>query len=296
MQSAALCFSVYAVLAAAFFHTPGTRRDMHSGHAQKNELARQIASGNSERAKDLARNLLPGDVGDVLENSASSPKPSVRMLVLDLASEYHSEGASRAILSRLQDGDLTVRSVAGSLIATIAQKELIPAMFRLLEQGLDLPLKRALARQIGMIGSDNDLRGLRKLYVSASDPSYKNDIALAMARLGDQPSRTQLIKRLSAPDAIARTAALRDVAYVGDPVLARYFRVVLEDRRDAVVISLPHDPVVFARVCDVAIQTLDAIRVKLPFSTFPMRRFSDADVKEVLQMISVLEKIPPPEA
>jgi HEAT repeat protein len=269
---------------------------MHSPNSQKDELSHQIAAGNSQRAKELARGLPADDVGEVLADMADSRKNSARMLVLDLASQYPSDGSSRAILSRLQDSDLTIRSIAGGLIASIAQKDLTPTMFRLLDQALDLPVKAALARQIGMIGSKVDLTRLGTLYSSLEDTALKNDLALAMARLGDKPSRAKLIQRLSAADASARTAALRDILYVGDPTLARHFRVVLADRRDAFVISLPHDPVVAARVCDVAIQTLDAIGVKLPFATSPMRRFTEEQIKEALQIVSVLERIPAPSA
>lgn len=296
MEYAALCFTLLVMFAAAPFSILVARSHMNTPNSQIDELTKRITEGDSQRAKDVARNLSPDEVGDVLVSMAGSRKSSARIVVLDLASTYHSEGSSRAILTLLQDGDLTVRSIAGSLIATIAQRDLTPAMFRLLDQSLDLPVKAALTRQIGMIGGESDLTRLRALYNSYKDPALKNDLTLAMARLGDKPSRDQLVVRLSAHDANTRTAALRDIQYVGDAKLGRHFRGVLEDRRDAVVISHPHDPVVTARVCDLAVQTLDAIGVKLPFKTSPTRRFTEDEIKVALQIVAALERIPVPSA
>jgi len=264
---------------------------MNPEDSAKSRLTRQIEIGNKEGAKAMAAGMPPEETGDVLDKTAASDKASARMLVLELASEHASEGASRAILSRLQDPNLTVRSIANSLIARIAQKSLVPDMFKALEQNPDLVVKAALARQIGMVGDAGDLPRLRVLYRDTLDPGLRNDLALAMARLGDDHYRQEVIRRLTAPDEAARVAALRDIPYVGDRRLARYFRPVLEDRRDAVVISLPHDPVVAARVCDVAIQTLAALGVKFSFAAFPTRRFSEAEIQEALRIVTALETV-----
>jgi len=264
---------------------------MQPENAQENELSRQIAIGNREGAKALARSLPPASVGNVLRNMAGAEKASSRTLVLELASDHPSEGASRAILSRLQDPNLTVRSMAGNLIARIAQKNLVPEMFEIMDRDVAPAVKGGLARQIGMIGDSSALPRLRMQYRTVQDPGLQNDLALAMARLGDEHHRQELIHRLNAPDATARVAALRDIPYVGEPRLARYFRPVLEDRRDAVAISLPHEPVVAARVCDIAIQTLAALGLHLSFATSPMRRFADEEIQETLGIVTTLEKM-----
>ncbi len=132
---------------------------------------------------------------------------------------------------------------------------------------------------------------LRLEFRNTLEPGFRNDISLAMARLGDQQHRQELIRRLTATDEAARVDAMRDVLYVGDPRLARYFRPVLEDRRDAVVISPPHEPLVTARVCDVAVQTLAGLGVKFSFAAFPTRRFKEMEIQEALRMVTALEKV-----
>ncbi len=263
---------------------------MNTGNSSKTHLSRQIETRNPDSAKTAARGMSAGDVGDVLQEMAGHEKPSVRMLVLELASEYPSEGASRAILSRLQDPNLTVRSIANSQIGRIAQKSLVPELFKAMEQDLDSAVKGALARQIGLIGDASDVPRLQQHYRTTQDPILRNDLSLAMARLGDPEHRQELRNRLTNPDLAVRIAVLRDIPYAGDSQLARYFRPVLEDRRDAVAISLPHDPVVAARVCDLAIQAMAALGINFSFPTSPMRRFTEAEIQEALHIVAMLDR------
>jgi hypothetical protein len=264
------------------------RTAMNSANPSKINLARQISIPNREAAELAAHNMPVEDVGEVLNAEAGDDKASARIEVLDLASKYPSEGASRAILSRLSDSNLTVQSVANSLIAAIAQKSLVPEILRTLQLNLALVVKGALARQVGMIGGAADIPPLHAMYAVALDTGFRHDLSLAMARLGDDSSRNDLISRLAAQEAQVRLAALQDTLYVGDRRLSRYFRPAIEDRRDVTVISLPHDPMVWARVCDVAIQTLAGLGTQLSFNTVPTRRFSEAEIQEALRSITVL--------
>src|SRR4051812_19198675 len=102
-----LCALGFAVTACG----SQTGRGVMNPSTSKDQLARQIENRNTEGAKALARSMPPGDSGEVLRKMAENEKASVRMLVLELAGENPSEGASRAVLSRLQDSNLTVGSI-----------------------------------------------------------------------------------------------------------------------------------------------------------------------------------------
>lgn len=256
------------------------------------ELSRRIAIPSRDGARSLAAAMPPEEVGAALKEVAGSERASVRMLVLELASLYPSEGASRAVLALLHDPDLTIQSVAGGEIARIAQKSLVPDMFKAMDRHVALPVKGALARQIGVIGDAGDIPRLRLRYRAAQDGGFRNDLSLAMARLGDEPSRQELIHRLNAADVTVRLEALGDVPYAGDSRLAGHLRPDLEDRRDASVISLPHEPTVAGRICDFAIQAMAGLGVKFSFSTVPIRRFTEPEIQEALQTITALEKLP----
>jgi HEAT repeat protein len=281
---------VLSAIAAIASWAQGVRENMNPQNSARDQLVRQIGISNAEGAKALAGSMSANDVGKALEETAGNQKASARILVLELASDYPSEGASRAILSRLHDPDLTVRSIANSQLARIAQKPLVPEMFHSMEEDLSPAVKGALARQIGLIGDGGDIPRLRKRYQATQDPVLRNDLSLAMARLGDDSAGQQLVRQLSDPAAEVRLDALRDIPYVGDPGLARYFRSVLEDRRDVLVISSPQEPKVTGRVCDFAIQALGAIGIRFSFPSAPVRRFTDAEIEQALQIVTSLEK------
>jgi HEAT repeat protein len=261
------------------------RTAMNSANPSKINLARQISIPNREAAEMTARSMSADDVGDVLKDEAGDDKASARMEVLDLASKYPSEGASRAILSRLSDSNLTVQSIANSLITAIAQKNLVPEILRTMGLNLGFDVKGALARQVGMIGDVQDIPRLRTIFLATVDGGLRHDLSLAMARLGDESSRSDLISRLAAQEVQVRLAALQDTLYVGDRRFARYFRPAIEDQRDVIIVSMPHDPTVWARVCDVAIQTLAGLGMKLSFDTVPTRQFTEAEIREALQTV-----------
>ena len=262
---------------------------MNQGDSAKSSLSRQIELGNSEAAKSLARTISADEVGAVLQQHEGSKRASVRILVLELAAEIPSEKGSRIILGHLQDGNLTVRSIANSLVGVIAQKSLIPELFKSMEASDDFVMKGALARQIGRIGDASNLPPLREYYRTVQHPGLHHDLEVAMVRLGDEPLTLQLIQRLVSLDLSARMIAIDDVLYVGDLRFARYFPSLVQDRRDAVVISLPHDPVVAARICDLAIQALVALGVKVSYPTRPSRRFSEREIEEMRRILDAMQ-------
>ena len=255
----------------------------------KFQLSTQIARANADAAKALASRMPPAAVGSVLETLSIHDKASVRILVLEIASEIASDGACRAILSRLQDANLTVRSLANSLIGACAQKALIPQLFQALDQDVDVRVKGELARRIGIIGDPGDVPLLLDRYKRAREPKLRDDLAAAMARLGDFASRSEIVRRLADPDVGARVTALRDIEYVGDRGLAVHLRNVLDDRRDAVVMSLPHDPLVMARVCDLAVRSLTVLGLPLLFRAHPLRRFSEVELGEASSVVSAMQ-------
>jgi hypothetical protein len=256
----------------------------------EDSLKSQIAMGNPQGAKILAHSMSPDSAGSVLQELADHGKPSVRLLVLDIAAEVRSEGACRAILSRLLDANLTVRSVANSLTGCCTQKNVAPDLFAVLDQDIDLRVKGVVARQIGIVGGVGDLPRLRRFYKKTRERKLRDDIAAAMARLGDSQSRAVIVQPLTAPGVDARVAALHDIEYIGDAQLASHFRPVMDDRREAMVVSLPHSPRVIARVCDIAVGSLKALGLPLSFRALPLRRFSQAEVEEALRLIA---SIPP---
>src|SRR5215469_2144961 len=109
-------YAIVLLVISACFGEGQSGKVMNPDHSLRSQLSHLIQARRSEEAKALARTMNPGDVGVVLQEIAGTPKPAVQLLVLDIASEIPSVGSCRAVLGRLQDSNLTIRSVANSLI------------------------------------------------------------------------------------------------------------------------------------------------------------------------------------
>jgi HEAT repeat protein len=258
---------------------------MNPENPYKPRLAQLIRARSTDQAKLLARQMNAEDVGAVLQEVVTTPSTGVQLLALDIASEIPSEGACRAVLGRIGGQDLTIRSVASSLLGTCRQKAVIPDLFATFDQTQDTNLQSAIARQIGVCGDESTIPQLQQRYSHTADTGVRASITAAMARLGDHASRTQIVQKLTAPGVETRVVALHDIEYIGDPKLAAHFALVLEDRQDAVDISPPHDPRVMARVCDVAAGSMTALRLPLPFRALPLRRLSETEIQQALQLV-----------
>jgi HEAT repeat protein len=262
---------------------------MNSDSSLRSQLAQLIGARDAEQAKALARRMNPGDVGVVLQEMAGTPRTPVQLLVLDIASGIPSEGACRAVLGRLQDSNLTIRAVANSLIGSCNQRTVVPDLLHAMDESQDSLVQAAIARQIGISGDATVIPELQARYTKTRDQSLRDNLTAAMARLGDENSRKSVIRRLTDPDLDTRIRTLHEIEYIGDPRLARFFRPVLEDRRDAIAISPPHDPRVMARLCDVAAGSMTALGLPLPYRALPLRRLSEAEIQQALAVVRSLE-------
>jgi HEAT repeat protein len=277
-----------AVFALALFgcsHKSQSVNDMNPENPYKLQLAQLIRARSTEQAKSLARQMNADDVGAVLQEVITNSSAGVQLVALDIASEIPSEGACRAVLGRIGGQDLTIRSVASSLLGTCRQKAVIPDLFATFDQSQDTNLQSAIARQIGSCADDSTIPQLRQRHRRTAEADVRASITAAMARLGDKASRTDIVQKLSSPEVETRVVALHDIEYIGDPKLAAHFARVLEDRRDAVDISPPHDPRVMARVCDVTAGSMTALRLPLPFRALPLRRLTEAEIQQALQLV-----------
>ena len=274
-------FAYLAALTALLLRAQGGRTIVNPANPMEAQLASQIVTRNAEHAKLLAARMPPEDVGRVLAETASNPKDSVRILTLELASEHPSTGASRAILSRLSDSDPTVRSVAGSLIGRCLQGSMTPELIEAMKLSLPQDVRGALARQVGVIGGRDAVQPLNDIYRETREPEFRRDLSVAMARLGQEDRKTEAVRRLGDPDAGQRVQALRDIEYIGDKSLVRFFGEVLKDRRDVLDISPPHEfPVVWVRVCDVAIQSMALLGIPLSFGGQTLHRWDEMQLAE----------------
>jgi HEAT repeat protein len=208
------------------------------------------------------------------------------LLALELAAANPSPGSCKTILGRLSDPNATVRSVAGNLIGQCRDHDNAPDLLHALEQQKEPSIRSALVGQLGVAGGKEQVPVLRQL---RGKPDVSAAASLALAQLGDADERQKLIDRLQDPDPQVRTNALRDCMTVRDPELAAWFGPALEDFRDAVPITGPHEgPMVYARVCDFAVLVMAQLGYRFSFPVGFLERRPLEQIREARQAVDAL--------
>jgi len=268
----------------------GERERMND--SRQDALVHQMLTGQIPAARATTEALGP-QAGPVLARMAGHQNSQVRLLVLELAPLALSVDSSRAVISLLQDSNVTVRSVASSDLAICTQKQVVPDLVKLLEKKPSTELTVALLKQIGIAGDHDNLKDLDP-FRNSPNPEVVHQAAVAMAKLGDPAELQRVINRLGSLDPNTRVQALRDCQYIGDHGLVRYFGPALDDIRDFMVITPPHmEPVVMARICDITVQTMAYMGFRFSFPAEFLARFTPIQLEEAKQMVASMNTATP---
>jgi hypothetical protein len=254
------------------------------------ELEHLIVAGYVPAAREAAEHLGPA-AGPVLERLVKHEKREVRLLVLELAPLAVSVETSRSVIALLSDSDPTVHAVAIADLAVCSQKAVVPDLLKVLEQRPDVAVTTVLIRQIGIAGDRTNIASIRR-YRSNSDPDVAHQASIAMARLGDETERNKILADLKSLNPWQRVQGLRDSQYIADQALAAYFGPALDDLSDFMVITAPHvEPVIVARVCDIAVQTMAYMGFQFSFSAQILARRSIEELAEARATAAAAAKL-----
>lgn len=260
--------------------------------SRQNALVHEMLTQQIPAARTTTEALGP-QAGPVLARMANHQNVQIRLLVLELAPLALSVDSSRAVISLLQDSNGTVRSVASSDLAICTQKEVVPDLVKLLEKKPPAELTVTLLKQIGIAGDHDNLKDL-DLFRNSPNPDVARQAAVAMARLGDPAELQRIVTRLGSLDPNVRVQALRDCQYIGEHRLVKYFGPALDDIRDFMVITPPHmEPVVMARICDIAVQTMAYMGFRFSFQAEFLARFTLIQLAEAKQMVAFMNTATP---
>ena len=263
---------------------------MTTPNSLQTQLKNYILSDKVFEAESILKQL-GKDAAPVLKELTKSDNAQVRSNVLELAGELSDVESCRLILRLLDDPDSEVRNLAAFQVSKCSHQELIPDIITALEKHKDSHTRGILSLQLGMIGNKAQIAVLRKYCQETEDPELRQQISLALARLGNPDSRAELIQELGDVNLSVRYGALKDCLYVQDNTLAAYFTPALEDLRNVVQISIPGEmPPVYARMCDVAVTTMEALGYKFSFSAETVHVRSHEELDEARKIVSGLPK------
>lgn len=254
---------------------------------QQRALRDHILAKRGPEARADAQALGPSS-GPVLLSLAKHQDRAVRLMVLELAAVAPSSESSRAVIGLLDDDVATVRAVAMGVLVICSQRDIVPDLLRSLRKGQNSETTAALIRQVGIAGDSTNIGDIAP-FRSDRDAGVSHQTAIAMARLGDPTERNRVITELSSTDAQVKVEALRDSQYIGDKALAGFFDSALNDLRDFMVITPPHvEPVVVARVCDVAVQTMAFLGFSFSFQAQFLARRTQPELDEAKRMANLV--------
>jgi HEAT repeat protein len=250
------------------------------------QLTSLISNERIVEAEALARTIGPEAVR-ALVPLAQHESTDVRLAVLEIASGVQHPDTCQLALRMLFDADELVSSLAATQVSKCGTPEARAPLLEALEKKPPPAAAQAVALQIGKIGDGDDREPLRRHRAEATDLEYRHALSVALVRLGDSATRRELEEQLASPILETRLQALRDIEYVGDPQFVARFADVLDDRRDAIPLSLPDDPpVVFARVCDVAVLTMLRLGVALSYTFDELTRLEERNLDEAKQAVA----------
>jgi HEAT repeat protein len=255
---------------------------------QKESLRDLILRSQVFEAVTLAREM--GGVRDeVLRELIPHEDARVRRDVLEVAAELDDASSGRLVLGALEDPDGEVQTLAAALVDVCGHRELLPDLLEAIEKHDESGLRGDLALQIGSVGGAPQIPTLREYLRGSVDDSLRRKLQLALARLGDEAARQDLIRRLENGDAGVRFDALQDCLYVQDRSLAEHFGPALQDYREIIELTVPEDPVdATARICDSAVTVMQNLGYAFTFSAEDLWVRSEAELEEARAIVSGL--------
>ena len=230
----------------------------------------------TEESRRLGNASLP-----VLQKYATHENYQIRQIALACAAPLAAALTASMLAMALIDSNINVRVTAANALAEKAYPpELIAGA--VLEQMMSSPdeiVQEKLALAAGYLPGENTLDVLRKL--SPGTTQLATNARLALVKLGDPESRTQLLNQLTSPIAKERYEVIESLQYVNDRTLVPVIKKFLRDSDQALMIGTKRNPR-YRRVCDQAVDTIIfLLKLTVNFPHDPERIYRAEEIQQV---------------
>ncbi len=250
--------------------------------ADANALESLLNAGNwmaVEMAAKQGAAALP-----VVRRAAGHAKFQTRQIAMASAGKIGGAEAGKILGAGLSDADLNVRLQAANELSVNPPAEAGQAILARLPIEEDDRVKEPLALAAGYIPGDQTVRILQ-LVAGMWSGELAKTARMALAKVGDKPSREALLAELSSPDAFVRYTAVGWLRYVDDKQYVPHARKLLHDKAPAQKIGPVRQPK-FRRVCDQAVDTLvHLLKLKVPFETDLEKIYSDTEINTIAKLV-----------
>ena len=217
------------------------------------------------------------DAGPPVARLLDDANPQVRELAVKTLHLAGGPAAHDGLLKALHDKSQMVRAAAVNLLPQHVAAGDLPALQTEVTANPDEYIREHVSLLVGKLSRTDAVPGLRRQFALEQDADARRALGMALARLGDSIGRYAVVARLHGDSPAERGAALSDLVYVNDSGLLKEAAALLDDQRDAVNVGPSHGPYIL-RVCDVAVNTIDAmLGHPLAFTSYA-RRYSPEEI------------------
>jgi len=288
-KSNALLFSVFIIFFATACAANGNDAQGDTG-PMTNRLEQLLTEQNGEAidaSAQLGVKAIP-----VLMKFVDHADPAIRRLVLESFAAVSGPQANDALVHGLEDTSLNVRNLSIKLIHGLNAAIRSPKFNVLLSGSPDAWVRGNVALFIGKADDKSAMSALEKQYAAETDNQAKHNMALALARLGQDESLTKILLPFQGiqqgnsnfKEAHALYSAIQELEYLGNPKHSTYLATLLSNKTEVKNLGTEPFPV-WHRICDRAVEAIPAVTGQsLPFE-LGGRTYTDQELQQAMQLL-----------
>jgi hypothetical protein len=287
---AKVCAFVVVLLCFSNLGDAGTQTTTNSSNPQKNimsteRLVKLVKDGNTEANAVAAE--LGVSAAAVLAALASDPKPRVRHTAMICLETVGGDKAIETAMAHMEDAD---EQTAGQALMVLLRHPPQGRDGELLT-GFDHGKYAATRLQTpliaGRLAPNVDPEPWKKRYAAEQDAEVKENLLVALARMGNAEARAEFARRLKTdPDSDA-PRWIEHAKYMEDPWVVPHLIALLDRRGHAMDLAPDFKNPLPQRVCDLAAKAV--VEISKAKVDFPMERvipFTDDELAAIRRAVS----------
>ena len=189
----------------------------------------------------------------LLKKLCDNEDNDIRIITIECLLLLDAKEIPELLVRGLSDKNETIRETSMGGLYNKYDKSIIPQLLENLNNE-DEGIRDGVAFIIGKIGDNSVMPTLEKSYEKESNPETKRSMMLALAKLGDNDKREEIVSQFDKEDSNIRLQAIEDLKYINDPDLSGRILPALDDMGKAYKIN-PIDNL-YSRVCDAAVNLI----------------------------------------
>jgi hypothetical protein len=255
------------------------------------EILARLREGNGLSNEEIAR-LGPAQLPELRE-LARSPEREVRRSTLTALTVMKAPGCDDVYFQAVRETEDDLPYIALGGLEDGLEPRHQPELLAIYDTHPEGRIRGAIAQTIGTLEGRGDFWGLRKRADAEQDDDAREGLRMALARMGDGPSREEIARRLPAlRENRLRLFLQHDLEYLKAPWIQKPLLPLLDDQsihldmrsvwHGQAGAEIPPQFCQRERVCDrVAVWVADISGRRFSFPTERMVEFTPAQLEEV---------------